>query len=70
MTTLLLRSGRVIDPARKVDTVTDVLIRDGRIAKDLSVRRNSFYSNSYRGNRKVLRIVPSMESLRKLPGGL
>lgn len=32
MTSLLLRSGRVIDPARKVDTVTDVLIRDGRIA--------------------------------------
>lgn len=32
MTTLLLRSGRVIDPARKVDAVTDVLIRDGRIA--------------------------------------
>ncbi len=32
MTTLLLRSGRVIDPARKVDTVTDVLIRDGKIA--------------------------------------
>ncbi len=31
MTTLLLRSGRVIDPARKIDTVTDVLIRDGRI---------------------------------------
>ena len=33
MTTLLLRSGRVIDPGRKVDTVTDVLIRDGRIAE-------------------------------------
>lgn len=33
MTTLLLRSGRVIDPARKIDTVTDVLIRDGRIAE-------------------------------------
>lgn len=32
MTTLLLRSGRVIDPARKIDTVTDVLIRDGKIA--------------------------------------
>ena len=32
MTSLLLRSGRVIDPARKIDTVTDVFIRDGRIA--------------------------------------
>ncbi len=32
MTSLLLRSGRVIDPARKIDTVTDVLIRDGLIA--------------------------------------
>lgn len=32
MPSLLLRSGRVIDPGRKVDTVTDVLIRDGRIA--------------------------------------
>lgn len=33
MTTLLLRNGRVIDPARKLDAVTDVLIRDGRIAE-------------------------------------
>lgn len=32
MTSLLLRSGRVIDPARKIDTVTDVLIRDGKVA--------------------------------------
>jgi len=32
MTTLLLRNGRLIDPARKIDTVTDVFIRDGKIA--------------------------------------
>ena len=38
MTTLLLRSGRVIDPARKVDTVADILIRDGRIAEIGEVR--------------------------------
>ncbi len=33
MTTLLLRNGRVIDPARKFDAVADVLIRDGKIAE-------------------------------------
>jgi dihydroorotase len=33
MTSLLLRHGRVIDPARKVDRVADVLIRDGRIVE-------------------------------------
>jgi dihydroorotase len=29
---LLLKNGRVVDPARKIDTVTDVLIRGGKIA--------------------------------------
>jgi dihydroorotase len=29
---LLLKNGRVVDPARKIDTVTDVIIRDGKIA--------------------------------------
>src|SRR3989304_5539470 len=29
---LLIRNGRVIDPASGLDTVADVLIRDGRIA--------------------------------------
>jgi dihydroorotase len=33
MSTLLLRHGRIIDPARKFDAVGDVLIRDGRIAE-------------------------------------
>jgi dihydroorotase len=33
MPTLLLRHGRIIDPARKFDAVGDVLIRDGRIAE-------------------------------------
>lgn len=33
MTSLLLRNGRVIDPARKFDAVADVLIRDGKIAE-------------------------------------
>ena len=28
---LLVKNGRVVDPARKLDTVTDILIRDGRI---------------------------------------
>jgi dihydroorotase len=29
---LLLKNGRVVDPARKIDTVTDVVIRGGKIA--------------------------------------
>lgn len=33
MSTLLLKNGRVIDPARNFDSVSDVLIRDGRIAE-------------------------------------
>jgi dihydroorotase len=33
MTTLLIRGGRVIDPAQNLDTVTDVLIQDGKIAE-------------------------------------
>lgn len=33
MSSLLLKNGRVIDPARKLDAVTDVLILDGRIAE-------------------------------------
>lgn len=37
MTSLLLRNGRVIDPARKFDAVADVLIRDGKIAEIGSV---------------------------------
>jgi dihydroorotase len=28
---LLVKNGRVVDPARKVDTVTDIVIRDGKI---------------------------------------
>jgi dihydroorotase len=28
---LLVKNGRVVDPARKIDTVTDVVIRDGKI---------------------------------------
>jgi dihydroorotase len=32
MNSLLLTGGRVIDPANKIDTVADVLIRDGKIA--------------------------------------
>jgi len=33
MTTLLLKNGRVIDPARNLDTQSDVLIRDGLISE-------------------------------------
>jgi dihydroorotase len=29
---LLIKNGRVVDPARKIDTVADVLIREGKIA--------------------------------------
>src|SRR5947209_18791792 len=28
---LLVRNGRVIDPARKIDAVTDIVVRDGKI---------------------------------------
>src|ERR1041385_1628276 len=28
---LLVKNGRLLDPARKLDTVTDLLIRDGKI---------------------------------------
>lgn len=28
---LLVKNGRVVDPSRKIDTVTDILIRDGKI---------------------------------------
>ena len=28
---LLVKNGRVVDPARNIDTVTDVLIRDGKV---------------------------------------
>jgi len=38
MSSLLLRGGRVIEPARKLDAVTDVLIRDGRIVEIGDVR--------------------------------
>ncbi len=31
--TLLIKNGRVIDPASKLDTVADVLVQDGKIAK-------------------------------------
>lgn len=41
MTTLLLRNGRVIDPARKFDAVADVLIRDGKIAEIGSISASS-----------------------------
>ena len=33
MSTLLIRGGRVIDPAQGLDAVRDVLVRDGRIAE-------------------------------------
>ncbi len=33
MTTILIKNGRVIDPANKIDGVLDVLIEDGRIAE-------------------------------------
>ena len=33
MTALLIRGGRVIDPAQGIDAVRDVLVRDGRIAE-------------------------------------
>jgi dihydroorotase len=39
MSSLLLRGGRVIDPARKLDTVADVFIRDGRVAEIGDVRQ-------------------------------
>lgn len=32
MSTLLLRGGRVVDPAQGIDRVDDVLVRDGRVA--------------------------------------
>ena len=32
MTDLLLRGGRVVDPATGTDAVRDLLVRDGRIA--------------------------------------
>ncbi len=32
MKRLLIRNGRVIDPANKVDRITNILISDGRIA--------------------------------------
>uniref|UniRef100_A0A7C2NUV8 Dihydroorotase n=1 Tax=Schlesneria paludicola TaxID=360056 RepID=A0A7C2NUV8_9PLAN len=41
MPTLLLRNGRIIDPARNWDAVGDVLIRDGRIAEIGSVGGHS-----------------------------
>ena len=33
MTELLIKNGRIIDPANKVDEVGDVLVRDGKIAE-------------------------------------
>ena len=30
---LLIRNGRLVDPGRKIDTVTDILVRDGKIRK-------------------------------------
>jgi dihydroorotase len=38
MSTLLLRGGRVIDPARQIDAIADVLVGDGRIAEIGDVR--------------------------------
>ena len=34
MEKILIRGGRVIDPANSVDSVLDLLIEDGRIADD------------------------------------
>lgn len=39
MTTLLLKQGRVIDPAREMDGIADVLVRDGLIAEIGSVNQ-------------------------------
>ena len=33
MSTLLIRGGRVIDPAQRLDAACDILIRDGLIAE-------------------------------------
>ena len=33
MTTLLLKQGRIIDPANQLDAIGDLLIRDGRVAQ-------------------------------------
>jgi dihydroorotase len=41
MTTLLLRHGWIIDPARKLDAVGDLLIRDGRIAEVGTVKEQA-----------------------------
>src|SRR5262252_6838936 len=30
---LLIRNGRLVDPGRKIDTVSDILVRDGKIRK-------------------------------------
>ncbi len=38
MSELLIKDGRVIDPANKIDTVSDVLIREGKIAEIGSVK--------------------------------
>ncbi len=40
MSTLLLKNGRIIDPANQIDTVGDLLIRDCRIA-EVAVTRDS-----------------------------
>src|SRR5437016_265871 len=39
MTSLLIRGGRVIDPASGVDAVADVLLREGRVAQVGKVSR-------------------------------
>lgn len=41
MTSLLLKSGRVIDPSRKLDAVADLLIRDGRIIEIGDLRESA-----------------------------
>jgi len=33
MSSLLIKNGRVVDPANKVDEVMDILVEDGKIAK-------------------------------------
>ena len=33
MSTMLIRQGRVIDPAQKLDAIADLLLRDGRVAE-------------------------------------
>ena len=41
MNALIIRGGRVIDPANKRDEVADVFVDDGKIVSSLSAKRNA-----------------------------